>query len=56
MCTRPPLAPAATHDQQPDTPGAEEPTKDAVNMEKAAMEETKVIPVRQWRDLLLLRK
>jgi hypothetical protein len=56
MYTRPPLAPAATQDQQPDTPRAEEPTKDAVDTEKAAMEEPKVIPVRQWRDLLLLRK
>jgi hypothetical protein len=56
MCTQPPLAPTATQEQQPDTPRAEEPTKDAVDMENAAMEEPKVIPVRQWRDLLLLRK
>ncbi|KAM0823756.1 hypothetical protein ACQ4PT_070659 [Festuca glaucescens] len=54
VATRPPLAPAPTQEQQPETPRAEEEveaTKDAVDTA-----EPKAVPARRWRDLLRMRK
>ncbi|KAM0825307.1 hypothetical protein ACQ4PT_056110 [Festuca glaucescens] len=55
VATRPPLAPAPTQEQQPETPRAEEveATKDAVETAEA---QPKVVPARRWRDLLRIRK